>query len=137
MGITGLDFQFRFQRLRKREERRAKDRTPLLFWFWEEGLPEDVAFYCTLWSLELGKSSFSSATMHLRKKKTKPGFSGKEEGKVDIGRHWPQRVCVYRGKSRQPESRGCQQDILIRFRQNNLSSVSVLGLFNTHTHTKY
>lgn len=80
MGITGLDFQFRFQRLRKREERRAKDRTPLLFWFWEEGLPEDVAFYCTLWSLELGKSSFSSATMHLRKKKkTRILWEGRRE----------------------------------------------------------
>lgn len=87
MGITGLDFQFRFQRLRKREERRAKDRTPLLFWFWEEGLPEDVAFYCTLWSLELGKSSFSSATMHLRKKKNQDSL-GRKKGKwilVGIG----------------------------------------------------
>lgn len=56
---------------------------------------------------------------------------------MDIGRHWPQRVCVCRGKSRKPESGGaesreCQQDILIGFRQNNPSLVSVLGLFNTH-----
>lgn len=54
---------------------------------------------------------------------------------MDTGRRWPQRVCVYRGKSRQPENRGaesreCQQDILIRFRQNNLSFISILGLFN-------
>lgn len=141
MAITGLDIQFRFQRLRKKEERRAKDRTPLFMKLPSSGsgrkaFPRTLPFIALsgLWSL--GNQVFHLIQCISEKKKKTRDSLGRKKGKwilVGIGHS----VFVYRGKSRKPESRGaesreCQQDILIRFRQNNLSLLSILGLFNNN-----
>lgn len=89
MAITGLDFQFRFQRLRKREERRAKDRTPPSpSGSGRKAFPRTLPFIALsgLWSL--GNQVFHLIQCISEKKKTQQDSLGRKKGKwilVGIG----------------------------------------------------
>lgn len=71
--------------------------TPLhetrFFQFWEEGLAKDLAFYCTLRSLELEKSSFSSDPVLLRKNQDSLGRE-RESGYWSASRSIGHSMCV-------------------------------------------
>lgn len=88
MAVVTLALQFRFQKLRKGEEKGAKDRAPLFMKVLSSGsgrkaFPRTLPFIALsgLWSL--GNQVFHLIQCFSEKN---PAFSGKEEGEVVIGR---------------------------------------------------
>lgn len=86
-----------------------------------------------LWSL--GNQVFHLIQCISEKKKTRDSL-GRRKGKwILVGVGHSVFVSIVgnqdsqRTEGQRAESRECQQDILIRFRQNNLSFISILGLF--------